>query len=332
VLNHCTLTGNSAWQGGGSFGGTLSNCVLTGNVSTWLGGGASDGTLNNCTLSGNSAQYGGAANMAMLNNCTITRNSASHAGGGISWIDYNWFPLSPSSGIRPRYVVNNCIVQSNNAPSGPNYYYDYGDWGWPPEITVSHSCITPLPTNGIGNITNAPMFVDAAAGDFRLQSNSPCINAGRNADAPAGPDLDSNPRIAGGTIDIGAYEFQSPQSTLSYAWLQQYGLPTDGSADLTDPDSDGHNNWQEWRTWTDPTNSLSALRLLAPIPAANGIQIRWHSVSGQTYFLDRSTNLGTVPAFSPFVETVLGQTGTTFFTDTNAVGAGPFYYRVGVRE
>jgi len=100
-------------------------------------------------------------------------------------------------------------------------------------------------------------------------------------------------------VDIGAYEFQSPQSTLSCAWLEQYGLPIDGSADLLDLDGDGHNNWQEWRAWTNPTNSLSALRLLMPLMSTNGLLIRWQSVSSQTYFLERGTDLGTQPGFIP---------------------------------
>ena len=43
----------------------------------------------------------------------------------------------------------------------------------------------------------------------------------------------------------------------SYAWLQQFGLPTDGSLDMVDTDGDGLNNWQEWRCGADPTNASS---------------------------------------------------------------------------
>jgi hypothetical protein len=40
--------------------------------------------------------------------------------------------------------------------------------------------MTPLPTNGIGNITGPPLFMDMAAGDFRLREDSPCVDAGAN--------------------------------------------------------------------------------------------------------------------------------------------------------
>ena len=176
--------------------------------------------------------------------------------------------------------------------------------------------------------------MDQAAGNFRLQSNSPCINSGRNAYSSwwAWFDLDGNGRIEGGTIDIGAYEFQSPQSSISYAWLQQSGLPTDGSADFTDPDDDGLNNWQEWRAWTDPTNSLSALRLLTPLVRTNDFLIRWQSVSGQTYFIARSADLGASPVFQMIATNIIGQAGTTTYADTNAAAARSFFYRVGVKE
>jgi hypothetical protein len=327
TITNCILRGNSALVCGGAYQGTLNNCTLIENSpgasyysvlnnsltisnraegSPGSGGGVSFGTLNNCVLTGNSATgKGGAAYQSTLNNCTLVMNSAAYQGGG---------------GFDCR--MRNCLVYSNSAPQGANYA----------NSALSYCATEPLPPNGVGNITNAPLFANAAAGNFRLQSNSPCINSGHNAGAPAGQELDGNPRIDGGTVDIGAYEFQSPQSSISYAWLQQSGLPTDGSADYTDPDGDGHNNWQEWRAWTNPTNASAALRLLAPQVSANGILVRWQSVNGQTYFLERSASLAAQSNFVPVASGLMGQPGVTVFTDTNPPGTSPILYRVGVRD
>ena len=143
-------------------------------------------------------------------------------------------------------------------------------------------------------------------------------------------DLDDNPRIVSGTVDIGAYEYQGAGSVISYAWLQHYGLPTDGSVDVIDSDADGHNTWQEWKAWTNPTNPLSALRLLSASPADTNVTVSWQSVSGVTYFLERSTDLSATPPFTLLAPNLPGQPGMTTYTDTNAVGTGPFFYRVGV--
>ena len=113
-------------------------------------------------------------------------------------------------------------------------------------------------------------------------------------------------------------------------WLQQYGLPTDGSADATDPDADGLNNWQEWCCLTDPTNALSALRLLTPESDGTNVTVRWTSVSGVSYYLLRSAHLTVPSAYRLLATNILGQSSTTSYTDTNAADLSPRYYRVGV--
>ena len=118
---------------------------------------------------------------------------------------------------------------------------------------------------------------------------------------------------------------------LSFAWAQQYGLPTDGSVDLADPDGDHMKNWQEWRCLTNPTNVSSVLRLVSALPAGTNVTITWQSVTGINYFLERSTNLA-APFFGPLATNLLGQTGTTTYTDTNATVAPYHFYRVGVGD
>lgn len=242
--------------------------------------------------------YGGIAY-----NSVISGNSAPQGGSGVYQV-----------------LLFNCIVYYNLPLGGLN---SVGS-------SFSYSCTTPQP-GGFGNITNAPLFVDLNGGDFHLQSNSPCINSGWNSYAAGGSDLDGNPRIAGGTVDIGAYEYQSPVSMISYAWLQQYNLIPDAAVDSADSDDDGHGNWQEWIAGTIPTDSTSLLRLLQPTTGAAGVTVIWQSVSNRTYFLEHATTLGAASPFSLLTSNIVGQAGTTTFTDTNAIGDGPFIYRVGVQ-
>jgi hypothetical protein len=346
TLYNCTLSGNSSFfgDGGGASDCTLYNCTLSGNSARDGGGGACWSTLYNCTLSGNSATHGGAgggASSCTLYNCTLTGNSAtpcgmcgsgSVGGGAAGCTLYNCTLSGNSAGYGGSgdgafgSTLYNCIVYFNTS------YLDTssGATNFDSSSILNYCCTTPLPTNGVGNITNAPLFVDSANGNLRLQSHSPCINAGNNTYVTTTTDLDGRPRIVGGTVDMGAYECQSPALLDFYNWLQTYGLSTSALSVYADSDGDGMNNWQEWVCGTNPTNRLSVLRLLSPSITGTKLTVTWQSVAGVNYFLVRSTN----PAapFTLLATNILGQAGMTSYGDTNAAGKGPFFYRVGIRS
>ena len=310
LLNSCTFIGNSSHiggspanydGGGGALSSVLNNCTLIQNTSTGGGGGARSCVLNGCSLIQNtSSYYGGAAYTCTLNNCTVVSNSATYGGGG---------------------VMASTLFNSIVYYSGDNCYGS----------SLTNCCTWPA-AGGTGNITNDPSFVNPSGEDFHLQTNSPCINAGKNSYVSSTTDLDGNPRIVGGTVDIGAYEYQAPTSVISYAWLEQYGLPIDGSADFVDTDGTGMNNWQKWIAGLNPFDRNSVFLMLSPATTNSpGVTVSWDSVNTRTYYLQRASNLAGQPAFTTIQSNVVGQAGITSYTDTSATNGGPYFYRVGVQ-
>lgn len=355
LVANCLIIGNTSGYGGGIANGTVSNCVLKANSSTGSGGGARSCLIIGSVLVQNSAGFfggGASGGISALNSCLVISNYAAEDGGGVfGSLLSNCIVVSNRTlglfGGTLNCPMNGCVVVGNFrfgvgndqrigtlVPMTLNtiiYYNASGNFSQPAALRMTNCCTTPLPTSGFGNFTNQPALLNLASGDFHLQPNSPCINAGNNSMVTSAFDLDGNTRIVGGTVDVGAYEFQSPSSQVSYAWLQRYGLPTDGSADFADPDTDGMNNHGEWRSDTIPTNSLSVLKMLSATDSAVGANVMWTSVATRSYWLERTTNPVGVSAFHPIATNIAGNAGTKTFTDTTATNGGPYFYRVGVQ-
>jgi hypothetical protein len=333
VLSNCLIIWNFApGYGGGTYYSAVNNCVVSNNAAEW-GGGVSFGPVKNSLISSNSARlagYGGGAYSNLLVNCVLKNNLANSGGGGTYYcILLNSTVVSNTAGqwgggVYGNGALTNCIVYHNSAPKTPDYPNDTS-------CSLSYCDAMPLATNGVGNITNEPIFVDLAGGDLHLQSNSPCINAGNNSFVSGATDLDGNPRIIGGTVDLGAYECTAPALLDYFTWLQGYGLPTDASAIYADTDGDGMNNWQEWVAGTNPIDASSLLKMLAPTVTVSGVTVQWQSVSGKTYWLERSGDLSVPSSFSTLQSNIPGQAGATTYNDATATGPGPFFYRVGVQ-
>ncbi len=190
TLYFCSLLDNRVTASGGVGGGAnfciLHSCVLSGNTvaGTYsVGGGSCFGTLDNCLIINNSGWGGGGSYQDTLVNCTLSGNSAPNYGGGAYGS-----------------TLNNCIDWANQSMFGEANFDD--------SCVIHSSCTTPMPTNGADNITVDPQFTDAATSNFHLLATSPCINAGSNSYVGGSVDLDGNPRIVHGTVDMGAYEVQ----------------------------------------------------------------------------------------------------------------------------
>jgi len=203
VLSNCVLSGNSAVDGGGSYSGVFYNCTFSGNNAAGGGGGIKVGVLYGCLVVGNSAQKsGGGAYISSLYNCAVVGNSPD----GVEGYNSNHIP-------EPSYAYN-CIIYFNSNR----------------DVVVcelDHSCIGSGEDPGTSSFTNNPFFIDTAIGDYRLQSGSPCIDAGANEWVTNSTDLDGNPRIVNGTVDMGAYEYQiNVPAPVLQAVTQTNGLVT----------------------------------------------------------------------------------------------------------
>ena len=230
TIENNTIAGNDASRTGGGLAwsdATIQNNTITGNRAAGDGGGLywCSSTIQNNTINGNSAQ-GDGGGLAFCNgiiqNDLVTANSAQSRGGGLHWCEATLRNNTITRNSAKAYgggmsdchgAMGNSIVWGNSAPTAPQIYNSA-----PP----TYSCIQDWTEGGEGNIGLDPRFVDPDGPDdnpdtwednnYRLQGDSPCIDAGKNADWMTGAvDLDGHPRILFGvssaTVDMGAYEY-----------------------------------------------------------------------------------------------------------------------------
>lgn len=209
TISHCTIINNYCTHGTGgiycSSGGTITNCIISGNMGgAWGGGiGGSPNKIENCIISNNEVVYHGRGGgiyisgnptMTTISQCTITNNFVLDMGG-------------MGGGVYGNPIITNCILWANNSPNGPEI-------SGSPE--VSYSDIQGA-WPGTGNINADPCFADPNNDDYHLKSQagrwdpntndwvtgantSPCIDAG-----DPNSDWTAEPRPHGGRINMGAY-------------------------------------------------------------------------------------------------------------------------------
>jgi parallel beta-helix repeat protein len=240
-MTNCIFSKNSADYGGGGIrfddsDPNLTGCTFIENSGRYGGGLYNDNSnlnLTNCKFIANTGyDYGGgmcnmSSNNLNLNNCIFIANRANSNGGGM----YNNFSdLS----------FTNCTFTGNSARNGNAFAFNSRNqwfqstvglidcilWDGGTEIWNNDNSIINISYSNIQNnsndsiITYDPLFAnpdgpDDIPGteddDLRLAPLSPCIDAGDPNYSPGSnkKDLDGNPRIVNGRVDMGAYEFQA---------------------------------------------------------------------------------------------------------------------------
>jgi hypothetical protein len=238
IRNNIIRDNENATGGGICCGATTGACypvitdnLITGNRASGYtdsnGGGAffyhSFPKFRNNIVTANSAVFGGGiafnkcfGQPLVIQNNVIDNNSADWDGGGL---------FVYRSGV----IVTNCtIVDNSHGSSGQiggvlnvgdllldnsilwgntGLQLDYASPGVPPFVRYCDvEGGSPFP--GTGCFDQDPLFVDQAARDYHLTWDSPCRNSGKNnAAGLPGEDFEGDPRVALGTVDVGADEY-----------------------------------------------------------------------------------------------------------------------------
>jgi len=272
VVNN-TITGNGAVMDGAGLydcdGIIMNNRIVGNDASECAGGlGECDGTIQNNLIAGNSAWEGGGGlyqcHGTILNN-TIVDNFDDSVGGVFQCYG----------------LILNCVIWGNTQ-AGSRAQIEESN-------TPLFSCVQDWIGGGRGNISDAPHFVDAEGGNYRLQVDSPCIDTGANFYWFAWPqrDLDGNCRLWGKRVDMGCYEYgSSPDSDgdLLTDLVESSLAPNSPNPNNDDSDGDGLRDGLEALRGSNPMGATPPRTVLVPsevptIQEALGLSIEGDVIS-----------------------------------------------------
>ena len=220
VVTLCMVSNSwSSCSGGATYCSDLYDCVLTGNTNCGYeayGGASSYGTAYRTVFSNNTARavrraYGGAASVMATYDCLFVGNMAIGGipdEGGISYSESGYGGAAAWGSHYNATMTRNSAEGSEDGNGGGAYDADLYN-----SIVYGNNADkeAELYSCAGGDIcTDDPGFVDADTGDFRLVADSPCIDAGDNGYVFTKTDLAGNRRIQDGTVDLGCYELYIP--------------------------------------------------------------------------------------------------------------------------
>ena len=160
-------------------------------------------TIRNCVFRYNNMDNGmaSAVNGGVVQNCLFYENTGCPIYG--SYVSNA--TIVNNSGFVEVFTMTNSIVQGSYVWGEVSYSaMDAWDGGGEGNILLAHN------NNGSSPDSLYVRFIDPENGDFRLAYGSACINAGTPEISELGlpsVDLQGNPRVIDGRIDMGAYEF-----------------------------------------------------------------------------------------------------------------------------
>lgn len=240
ISNNRIIKNTNSSNGGGiaSAGGSLiAGNEIVGNTSSSYGGAmylAGGEIVTGNVIAGNhsTSAIGGIVCYSpypVITNNTIVSNTAQLLGVGVYRMSDTTSPTSEPGPIVSNNIIAHHYVGAavpSNSVVGMKLYNNcfYNPGGYGDYFGASED---------VGNFSADPLFRDLAASDYHLSVVSPCINAGRN-DAPGLPetDIDGEPRIEGGIVDIGADECYLKAGSFSESKLASNNVMVDMSGKI----------------------------------------------------------------------------------------------------